>query len=55
MSIDSSLKKAGSLAGHRNVLTRTERIAKLKATKDTDFSKKPVIGLPKVANRASKR
>jgi small basic protein (TIGR04137 family) len=55
MSIDSSLKKAGGLTGHRNVLTRTERVEKLKATKDTDFSKKPVIGLPKVGNRTGKR
>jgi len=55
MSIDSSLKKSGSLAGHRNVLTRTERVERLKETKGTDFSKKPVVGLPKVANRASKR
>lgn len=55
MSIDSSLKKSGGLTGHRNVLTRTERIENLKETKDVDFSKKPVIGLPKVGNRASKR
>jgi small basic protein (TIGR04137 family) len=55
MSIDSSLKSAGSLAGHRNVLTRAERVEKLKTTRDTDFSKKPVIGLPKVGNRPGKR
>ncbi len=55
MSIDSSLKASNSLSGHRNVLTRAERVEKLKTTKDTDFSKKPVIGLPKVGNRAGKR
>ncbi|MCB9838855.1 MAG: small basic protein [Phycisphaeraceae bacterium] len=55
MSIDSSLKSAAGLAGHRNVLTRAERVEKLKATRDMDFKKKPVIGLPKTGNRAGKR
>ena len=55
MSIDSSLKKTGGLTGHRNVLKRTERIEKLKEIKETDFAKRPVMGLPKVGNRASKR
>jgi len=55
MSIDSSLKASNSLSGHRNVLTRAERVEKLKDAKGTDFSKKPVIGLPKVGNRAGKR
>ena len=54
MSIDSSLKKSGALAGHRNVLTRAERVERLKATGDMDFSKKSVIGLPKVVNRPGK-
>lgn len=31
MSLDRSLKSGGSLAQHRSVLTRTERIAKLKS------------------------
>jgi len=55
MSIDSSLKKAGGLTGHRNVLTRAERVEKLEATKSRDFSKKPVIGMPKVGNRTGTR
>ncbi len=50
MSMDRSLKTAGSLVRHRNVLSRSERIAKL-----TDLEKwtkeKSVFGLPKVANR----
>lgn len=51
MSIDSSLKTSGSLNQHRNVLTRAERIAKLK--EQGRFSPETVkpIGLPKVANR----
>ena len=51
MSLDSSLKIGGGLAGHRNVLTRAERIAKLKANgefKDEDSS---ALGLRKVGNR----
>jgi small basic protein (TIGR04137 family) len=50
MSIDRSLKTAGNLARHRNVLTRAERIAKLKDLERWDESKS-VFGLPKVANR----
>jgi len=55
MSIDSSLKTAGNLAGHRNVLTRAERVERLKQDKDVDFKKRPVMGLPKVGNRQGKR
>lgn len=51
MSLDSSLKTKGNLASHRNVLTRAERIEKLKATTGFDPKEKPVIGLPKTANR----
>ena len=52
MSIDRSLKIRGALERHRNVLSRAERIEKLKeeerwAEGDT------VIGLPKVAHRKS--
>lgn len=50
MSIDRSLKIAGGLTRHRNVLTRAERIAKLnelEARKKDDS----VFGLPKVAHR----
>ncbi|HOA74554.1 MAG TPA: small basic protein [Phycisphaerae bacterium] len=50
MSIDRSLKTAGNLARHRNVLTRAERIVKLKDLERWDEGKSP-FGLPKVANR----
>ena len=51
MSIDRSLKTAGSLARHRNVLSRAERIEKLKADKRFDPATHDPLGLPKVANR----
>ena len=51
MSIDRSLKTAGSLARHRNVLTRDERIAKLAEWGQFDAQKDDPIGLPKVGNR----
>ncbi len=51
MSLDASLKTKGALASHRNVLSRGERIDKLKATSNFDPQKKPVLGLPKTANR----
>lgn len=50
MSIDRSLKTAGSLARHRNVLTRAERIKRL-TDEDRWGDGKSVLGLPKVANR----
>ncbi|MEO0482089.1 MAG: small basic protein [Planctomycetota bacterium] len=46
MSLDTSLKIKGGLAGKRNVLKRDERIAKMKAQKTFDAHKKP-LGLPK--------
>jgi small basic protein (TIGR04137 family) len=49
MSIDRSLKTASALSRHRNVLTRAERIAKLKDQEKWQEGK--VFGLPKVANR----
>ena len=50
MSLDASLKAANALIRHRNVLTRNERLAKLKEEeKWTDA--KSVFGLPKVAHR----
>ena len=50
MSIDNSLKIRGALARHRNVLTRDERILKLK--EDELWSKgDSLTGLPKVAHR----
>ncbi|HEY7086627.1 MAG TPA: small basic protein [Tepidisphaeraceae bacterium] len=50
MSLDRSLKSANSLVRHRNVLTRAERLEKLKEEEKWD-EKKSVFGLPKVANR----
>jgi small basic protein (TIGR04137 family) len=50
MSLDSSLKSASSLVRHRNVLTRAERLTRL-AEQDKWNESKPVLGLPKVANR----
>ena len=50
MSIDRSLKVTGALSRHRNVLSRAERLERLKEEErwsDGDS----VIGLPKVANR----
>jgi small basic protein (TIGR04137 family) len=50
MSLDRSLKSGNSLIRHRNVLTRAERLDKLKEEeKWTD--KKSVFGLPKVGHR----
>ncbi len=51
MSLDRSLKSASSLAKHRNVLTRAERITKLTETKKFDSDDGDPLGLPKVANR----
>jgi small basic protein (TIGR04137 family) len=50
MSLDPSLKTGGSLAGHRNVLTRAERIAKLKANGEFKDDSN-ALGLRKVGNR----
>lgn len=50
MSIDSSLKGGNALTGHRSVLKRDERIARLKETKGFDPSKGKVVGLPKTKN-----
>lgn len=50
MSLDRSLRGASSLVRHRNVLTRDERLERLKELDKWDESK-PVLGLPKVANR----
>ena len=50
MSLDRSLKSANSLVRHRNVLTRDERLLKLKELEKWD-DKKSVYGLPKVGHR----
>lgn len=49
MSLDRSLKTSGGMTKHRNVLTRTERIEKLKD--DGRFDENSPIHLPKVASR----
>lgn len=51
MSIDRSLKTAGGLSRHRNVLTRDERITKLAASGNFDEKSDDPLGLPKVGNR----
>ncbi|MFP4144787.1 MAG: small basic protein [Phycisphaeraceae bacterium] len=51
MSIDSSLKTAGNLERHRNVLTRAERIARLAERGKFDMENDNPLGLPKVGNR----
>lgn len=51
MSLDRSLKTAGALDAHRNVLRRHERIARLKDTKDFNPDEKKVLHLPKTGNR----
>ena len=52
MSIDPSLKIKGALSRHRNVLTRAERIDKLKE-EDRWSEDDSLLGLPKVAHRKS--
>ena len=52
MSIDRSLKLKDALIRHRNVLTRTERIERLKDEERWEEGG-PVLGLPKVAHRKS--
>ena len=51
MSLDNSLKLSGGLTKHRNVLTRTERVAKLVKQGKFDMSSDNPVGLPKVGNR----
>ena len=52
MSIDRSLKIKGALKRHRNVLTRAERIEKLK-DEERWLEENSLFGLPKVAHRKS--
>jgi len=51
MSLDRSLRSAGHLTRHRNVLTRPERIAKLAEKGKFDLDLSDPLGLPKVGNR----
>ena len=48
MSLDKSLKRRNVLQRRRNVLTRAERVERLKATERFDAEKDSVFGLPKV-------
>jgi small basic protein (TIGR04137 family) len=52
MSIDRTLKIKGALSRHRNVLSRAERIEKLK-DEERWSEDQSVFGLPKVAHRKS--
>ena len=52
MSIDRSLKVKGALERHRNVLTRAERVEKLKEEERWE-EEQSVLGLPKIAHRKS--
>jgi len=52
MSIDRTLKIKGALTRHRNVLTRAERIEKLK-DEERWSEQDSVLGLPKVIHRKS--
>lgn len=51
MSIDSSLKTGGGLERHRNVLSRAERIERLRKSGKFDMNASDPLGLPKVGNR----
>lgn len=51
MSLDPSLKIGGSLTGHRNVLTRAERILKLKEAGEFKDGDSTALGLRKVGHR----
>ena len=50
MSLDKSLKSKDSLVRHRNVLTRSERLAQLEEEQRWEEGK-PVLGMPKVVHR----
>lgn len=52
MSVDRSLKLKDALVRHRNVLTRAERIGKLKEEERWQEGQS-ILGLPKVAHRKS--
>ena len=47
MSLHPSLKSGGSLARHRSVLTRAERIAKMKSAGTFKAEDQSALGLPK--------
>jgi small basic protein (TIGR04137 family) len=47
MSLDRSLKVASNMSGKRSVLTRAERVSKMKADKKFNSEKDGVLGIPK--------
>ncbi len=47
MSLDRSLKIAANLSGKRSVLTRAERIEKMKMDKKWDDKKNSALNIPK--------
>ncbi len=47
MSLDRSLKVSAKLTGKRSVMTRAERISKMKAEKKWDDKKNSALGIPK--------
>lgn len=51
MSLDRSLRTQGGLTQHRSILTRAERIEKLKTNNGFNPDKKPVLGLQKTLSR----
>lgn len=51
MSLDKSLKSKSALARHRNVLTRAERVLKLKDEGKWDEEASSPFGMPKVGHR----
>lgn len=51
MSLDRSLRTGGGLSQKRSVLTRAERLERLKMLNGYDTAKKPAIGLPKTSTR----
>ncbi|MCG3178859.1 MAG: hypothetical protein BIFFINMI_01189 [Phycisphaerae bacterium] len=51
MSLDRSLKSKNALQRHRNVLSRAERLDKLKEEERWDQASGSVFGLPKVEHR----
>lgn len=53
MSVDRSLRTKSSLARHRNVLTRAERIAVLQ-DRDRWGAESSALGLPKISHRKPK-
>ncbi len=52
MSVDTTLKLKSTLARHRNVLTRAERVARL--IELDKWGERSPLGMPKVSNRKLK-